>query len=335
MNIRELAIAAFRTPSLLQGTAARAADAMRDVAALSAGQVRSQEVGLAAARRAAADHASRIKADLREQAAKVAPGDPAVRAALASRGEHIKTMAKFGAPEGQAAETNRLLRKLALEMELANRRDELKAKGFSRHPGKGNDAPLVARPEGLLDLIETASVAGDDVALEWARRELAGCRHLAVSAELLERVDLATTRPGEFNPAVCERHLATLRQRTPADPGALLDDLVKANDVTGLVALVAWANASGDPAAVTAVVQRAAGLPAPAVDALRQIDAEATTAARAAARAHVELAEAQIDAAARLEGVDPAAEAALARVEQSAAARAADAQRNGAALTAL
>ena len=329
MNIRELAIKALRRPSPMAANAQATVDLMANVAREAAGAVERGELGLVGARRAARDHAERLKADLTDQAARFAPGDPAIRKAVVDRGEALK-IAGRGERDGPA-ETNRLLRRLVRETEISNRAAEFQARGYRARAG---DAPL-ATPETLLSFHELASAAGDEAAVEWCRRELAGVRHQAVRLELLERVDMAATRPGELNPIVAARYVAILNDRVPADPGKLLEELLSADDVTGAVALVAWASASGNPTAVRAILDRSHKLPAPVIEAVRAIDAEATADARQAAAEHVALAAARIDDAAALDGLEAPRQADLARAEQSAAARAADAERNGAALAAL
>ena len=284
-------------------------------------KVRRGEVGVVEARRLAKVQADRYRADLEKATAELAPGHPMLRKLIDDRRAHLKTMAGLAGPTDLARESNGLLRSLVIEQQIANRRGEFEARGFSKRPGGGPTDKPAPMPDGLLSFLETAGMSGDEAGVEWARRTLAANRHLVFDDATRERVEAAVVRPGEIDPGAIARNLEHIEKNGPiADPGKVLDNCLAVNDLNGAVAIVASIAGGLDlpgGTGATEVMTRCHALPAAALDALRRIDGERVEAARAQAREHLGLSAAQLDREAALDGATAPTDADLAAIARS------------------
>src|SRR6185437_10047896 len=109
--------------------------------------------------------------------------------------------------EGLQRETNRLLRQTLIEQQLQSRAAEFEGRTFVRPAHGGVPVPTL---DALLSFHEMAGNAGDEAAMEWARRQLEGFRTRVVEPQDQRRIDLACDRPDLVNPRLVETYVESL-----------------------------------------------------------------------------------------------------------------------------
>lgn len=205
--------------------------------------------------------------------------------------------------EGLQRETNRLLRGQLTEQQLQARASEFEGRVFLRPISGGQPSPTL---DGLLGFHRLASDAGDEVAREWARRQLEGFRNRVYSDEDARKIDLATDRPDRVNPRLVDVYVASFEGRGAEDRGAFVERAVEEGDANACIAAFLLARREPEGPRVRWVRDVLSHLPAfpdAALTTLRGLEAEARAEEAGAARAQAQFAIARAEAEAGFDGV--------------------------------
>ncbi len=243
------------------------------------------------------------------------PGPPAPTRRLAR--EHAS-------PDALQRETNRLLRQLIVEQQLASRAFEFEGAAFTKSINGAAPAPTL---DGLLAFHEQASQAGDDAAVEWTRRHLEAQRPLTLGEEDRRKIDLACDRPDRSNPRLVARDVEAMQGRGPAEVEEFVARSIEARDASACAAAFVLARECPEGASarwVRAVLEGLKDFPDAALAALRSWEADSRRADAEAARAAAEYAATLAESEARfpkLDAPDPEAVERMARLQAIPAAR--------------
>lgn len=206
--------------------------------------------------------------------------------------------------EGLQRETNKLLRQHLLEQQLQARAGEFEGKTFLRPVAGGVPSPTL---DSLLNFHRTANDSGDEVALEWSRRQLEGFRNRVFQPEDLRRIDLATDRPDRVNPRIIDVYVEAMKDRTGEDLETFADKAVEDADANACIAAFVLARQSPEGPRVRwvrKVLSALADYPEVALTTLRGLEAEARAGEAEAARAQAHFAIARVEAEVGLDGLE-------------------------------
>jgi hypothetical protein len=226
--------------------------------------------------------------------------------------------------EGLQRETNKLLRQHLVEQQLQVRAGEFEGKTFLRPVAGGVPAPTL---DGLLGFYRTASDSGDEVALEWSRRQLEGLRNRVFNADDLRRIDLATDRPDRVNPRLIDVYVEAMKDRSGDELETFAEKAVDDGDANACIAAFSLARQSPDGARVRWVRKVLSALPDfpdAALTTLRALEADARANEAEAARAQAEFAIARAEAEVGLDGLEAPTERdreRIARIESTPVAK--------------
>jgi hypothetical protein len=216
--------------------------------------------------------------------------------------------------EGLQRETNRLLRQHLVEQQLQARAGEFEGKTFLRPMAGGVPSPTL---DGLLAFHRTAADSGDEVALEWSRRQLEGFRNRVFSDDDLRRIDLATDRPDRINPRIVGVYVEAMAAKPAEDMEAFIDRAIVDGDTNACIAAFVLARQAADGARVRWVRKVLSGLPEfpdAALTALRGLEADARAAEAASARSQAQFAIARAEAEVDLTGLTTPTDDDLSRI---------------------
>lgn len=276
-------------------------------------QVKRGDLTLKVAREHALAAATQFKVTLRRRADHFSAVPRVFLDRLVEAGDARKRALEHLSVEGLQRETNHLLRKSLVEQQVMNRGPEFEGKGFVRTLTSGVPVPTL---DGLLAFHETSGHAGDDAAVEWARRQLESMRGRIVDPAEMRRIDLACDRPDAVNPRLVASYMEAVRAGDPGETEAFVANALESGDANACVAAFLMAREAPGGTAVRWVRDVLDGLntfPAAALATLRSIEADARNSDAEAAHAHVDYANAVVDAQVRLSGLEPPTEDDLAR----------------------
>jgi hypothetical protein len=206
--------------------------------------------------------------------------------------------------EGLQRETNRLLRLNLMEQQLQARAAEFEGKAFLRPVAGGVPSPTL---DGLLGFHRLAADAGDEVAVEWARRQLEGFRNRIVSPEDSRKIDLATDRPDRVNPRLIDAYCESLRGRNEQELETFVDRAKEEKDANACIAAFLLAREVPDGPGhrwVRKVLSSLAEFPDPALSTLRGLEAEARAGEAEAAQTQARFVVSQAQAEVALNGLE-------------------------------
>ncbi len=276
-------------------------------------QVRQGELTLKSAREKAAAAARDLRAELTERSKDPSPVprlflDRLVESANARvRALHSQSI------ESLQRETNRLLRENLIEQQIQARNAEFQTKTYVRPIAGGASAPTLG---GMLAFHETATLAGDEAAREWARRHLEAMRERVIDTDELRKIDLACDRPDQVNPRLIASYAEMIRDRSPEELELFVTEALATRDANACAAAFVVARNQTEPTRLRWVRQVLAGLsefPDQALSALRAWETEARTAETTVAQSMAARAVSAIEVDARLLDVDVPTEAELER----------------------
>jgi hypothetical protein len=205
--------------------------------------------------------------------------------------------------EGLQRETNRLLRQHLVEQQLQSRAPEFEGRTFLRPIAGGQPAPTL---DSLLGFHRMASDSGDEVAIEWSRRQLEGFRNRVFDDADIRKIDLATDRPDRVNPRLVDVYVESLKGRSPDELETFVDRAAEDRDANACIA--AFVLARQDPEGpklrwVRKLLSRLPEFPDVALTTLRGLEAEARASEDEAVKAQVKFAIARAEDEADLDGV--------------------------------
>lgn len=192
--------------------------------------------------------------------------------------------------EALQRETNRLLRDSLIEQQLRNREEEFRGQTYTRRVAGGDPAPSL---DDLLRLHQSATLAGDEAAREWARRQLEAVRPLAPDPEDQRRIDLACDRPDRVNPRLVSRYVEQLERAPDDDLDRFASHAIEARDANACVAAYVLARQAPEGSRhgwVRRVLDGLERFPDTALTTLRGMEADSRAEEAEAARAELELA---------------------------------------------
>lgn len=218
--------------------------------------------------------------------------------------------------EGLQRETNRLLRQTLVEQQLATRAAEFEARTFVRTLPGGKAAPTL---DSLLAFHESATQAGDDAALEWARRNLEAIRPRTPEPADQVKIDRACDRPDTVNPRIVASYMEALAGADLAALETFVHESITSRDSNACVAAFILAREAPGGTSVRWVRDVVNGLgefPETALTTLRTLEAEARAVDGEAARASADYAVALAESQLSLKGVESPTADELARQER-------------------
>jgi hypothetical protein len=207
--------------------------------------------------------------------------------------------------EGLQRETNRLLRQSLVEQQLQTRAREFEGKTFVRSFTGGQPAPTL---QSLLSYHESATLAGDEAAQEWTRRQLESMRTWVADPADQRRIDLACDRPEAVNPRLVATYMEALQSGDAEMVEPFVNNALEGRDANACVAAFLMAREDPRGTSVRWVRDVLNGLnefPDAALATLRSIEAESRDADADAARAQADYAVALAEAQVRFQGVEP------------------------------
>jgi len=276
-------------------------------------QVRRGDLTVKVARERAAVAAARLRDDLTRKSEGYSPRPRAFLDRLIEAGDARKKARESLSIEGLQRETNRLLRLNLTEQQLQARAAEFEGACFLRPISGGLPSPTL---DGLLAFGRTARDSGDEVAEEWARRQLEGFRNRAYNDDDARKIDLACDRPDRVNRRLIEAYVDALAGRSPEELETFVDRAMAGGDANGCIAAFVMARRDPEGSRLRWVRTVLAGLPNfpdAALTTLRTLEAEARSSEAEAARAQADFAIARAEAEVHLDGVGPPSEAELGR----------------------
>ena len=170
--------------------------------------------------------------------------------------------------------------------------------------------------ESLLAFHSHATVAADDAATEWARRQLEAYRPLVANPDDLRKIDLTTDRPDRVNPQLISAYINAMQGEVPDEMERFVTESVASKDANPCMA--ALVHARDDPHGirlrwVRQVLEGVEEFPDSALAALRALEATARDDDREAALAQAEFASALATSEAKLADLEAPSDAELAR----------------------
>ena len=287
-------------------------------------QVRRGDLTVKVARERSASAAAELRDRLIRQSEGYSPTPRAFLDRLVDADKARKKAKESLSIEGLQRETNKLLRQHLVEQQLQARVGEFEGKTFLRPIAGGVPAPTL---DSLLGFHRTAEDSGDEVALEWSRRQLEGFRNRVFGDDDLRRIDLATDRPDRVNPRLVGVYVESLRGRSVDELETFAEKALLEGDANACIASFVLARQEPEGPRLRWVRKVLSGLPEfpdAALATLRGLEAEARASEHEAARAQAEFAIARAEAEVGLEGLEaPTSEdlARLGRIESRPIAR--------------
>jgi hypothetical protein len=287
-------------------------------------QVRRGDLTVKVARERAAAASLELRDRLLKQSEGYSPTSRAFLDRLVEADKARKQAKETLSIEGLQRETNKLLRQHLVEQQLQARAGEFEGKTFLRPIVGGVPAPTL---DGLLGFHRMANDSGDDVALEWSRRQLEGFRSRVFNDDDLRRIDLATDRPDRVNPRLIDVYVDAMKDRPGDELETFAEKAVVDGDANACIAAFVLARQSPEgPSArwVRKVLSSLPAFPDAALSTLRGLEAEARASEAEAARAQAQFAIARAEAEVGLDGLEAPTERdreRLARIESKPVAR--------------
>ncbi len=279
-------------------------------------QVRRGDLTVKVARATTEAAAAQLRHDLRSRADGFQATPRVFLDRLVEAAEARKRSREQMSLEGLQRETNRLLRLSLVEQQLQTRAQEFEGKTYVRRMPGGQPAPTL---DSLLAFHQTASLGGDEAAVEWTRRQLEIQRPRVADAEDQRRIDLACDRPDSVNPRLVAAYLEAISAGDPAEVERFASNAVESSDANACVAAFLLARAEPSATAVRWVrdlLNSLSAFPAAALETLRAVEAETRGEDVEAARAQADYAIALAEAQARLTGVTTPTAEEIARAER-------------------
>jgi hypothetical protein len=267
-------------------------------------QVRRGDLTVKVAREKAQVVASELKVTLLQKSDGYSPVPRAFLERLVEASNARKRARHSMSIEGLQRETNRLLRQTLVEQQIVTRDEEFRGRTFVRSLPGGKLAPTL---DSLLSFHETVGHAGDESALEWARRQLEGMRNRVTEVDELKRIDMACDRPDAVNPRIVNRYVEALSGRDVDVLESFVNQALEDRDANACVAAFLLARELPGGSAVRwvrTVLNGVGSFPDAALSTLRTIEAEARAEDGEAARAQAEYAVALAEAQVRFPGVE-------------------------------
>jgi len=265
------------------------------------------------ARELAAGLASTVGGTIRGRAAEFSTASRAFLDRLVEVGERRKAAAERASLDVLQRETNRLLRSVLVEQQIQVRGEEFEGRAFVRPVAGGKPAPTL---DSLLQFHQTATLAGDDSAVEWARRQLEAKRPVVAGDEDQRRIDLATDRPDRVNPRLVSTYVEAMHGQGHEEHERFVSESIDSRDANACLAAFVLARQAPDGSRVRWVRMVLEGIdafPDAALTTLRAVEADARAAERGAALAQAEFSIARAESEARLPNLEAPTEAELSR----------------------
>ncbi len=279
-------------------------------------RVRQGELTVKVARERASDAASRLRDLLISRTNGFSPTPRAFLDRLIEATETRKAAKERASSEELLRETNRLLRQTLIEQQLASRASEFEGRTFVRSMSGGPTAPTL---DGLLRFHETASLAGDDTAIEWGRRQLESIRSRVVGDEDIRRIDTATDRPDRLNPRIVAVYIENLHEASIETLETFVSEALATRDANACAAAFALAREAPEgPSArwVRAVLDGLDHFPDAALNNLRVWESDSRSEDAQAARSKADYAATIAEADARFPGLEAPSIAEVERMER-------------------
>jgi hypothetical protein len=265
------------------------------------------------ARERAAAAARDLANDLRARSRSHASVPRVFRDRLRKAAEDRKVAREAQSLEGLQRETNRLLRQVLIEQQIAQRAAEFEGRAFVKATPTSQPLPTL---DGLLAFHAWSTQAGDEAAREWARRQLETMRAIVFNPEDHRRIDLACDRPDQVNPRLIATYVEAMKDQPADQLEAFVAHAVAERDANACIAAFSLAREAPEGAYAAWVRKVLDGLrefPDVALNALCVLEADAQASDQEAALAHAEQAAATAEAEARLAGLAAPTAADLAR----------------------
>ncbi len=279
-------------------------------------QVRRGDLTIKVAREQASLAAEDLRTRLLKQSENFSPTPRAFLDRLIESDKARKKARESLSIEGLQRETNKLLRQHLIEQQLQTRVAEFEGKTFVRPMIGGAPAPTLA---SLLSFHQTAVNSGDDVAIEWTRRQLEGFRNRVYGEDDLRAIDKATSRPDRVNPRLIGVYIQALQGRPSEELETFVDQAVEEKDANACIASFVLARQEDDGPNqrwVRKVLAHLGEFPDAALATLRTLEAEARSAEAEAAQAQARFAIARAEAEVKLDGLEPPTDEELKRLGQ-------------------
>ncbi|HEV3162951.1 MAG TPA: hypothetical protein VGZ22_02840 [Isosphaeraceae bacterium] len=210
--------------------------------------------------------------------------------------------------EGLQRETNQLLRQSLIEQQVLSRAVEFEGKTFLRPISGGPASPTL---DGLLNFHESATLAGDEPAREWTRRQLEGFRSRVVNPDDHRRIDLACDRPDQVNPRLVAGYIDSMQGRALDELETFVSQAVESRDANACTAAYMMAREAPEGTSlrwVRSVLNGLRSFPGIALVTLRACEADSRRAEADAAKAHADYAIALAESDARFSGLETPAD---------------------------
>jgi hypothetical protein len=206
--------------------------------------------------------------------------------------------------ESLQRETNRLLRQSLTEQQLTSRAAEFESRTFVRQIAGGHAAPTL---DSVLQFHESATLAGDEPAMEWARRQLETLRSRVIDEDDRRRIDLACDSPDHVNPRLVAAYVETVDRSDEVGMETFVTQALESRDANACTAAFLLARQQRDALNVSWVrtlLNNLHALPDSALATLRAWEVETRSLEAEAARAQAEFTAAQAEAEARFASLE-------------------------------
>jgi hypothetical protein len=266
-------------------------------------QVKHGDITLKVARERASSAADEMRSRLTRKSEGYSPIPRAFLDRLVEADKSRKKARESLSIEGLQRETNHLLRQHLVEQQLQTRVGEFEGKTFVRPIIGGVPAPTL---DSMLAFHSTAVNSGDDVAVEWTRRQLEGFRSRVFGEDDLRKIDLATNRPDHVNPRLVGVYVDALKDRPAEEQEIFADKAIEQKDANACIAAFVLARQVPEGAGARWVRKVLASLPEfpdAALSTLRGLEAEARASEAEAAKAQARFAIARVEAEVNLDGI--------------------------------
>jgi hypothetical protein len=279
-------------------------------------QVRRGDLTVKVARERAASAAAELRARLLKQSEGYSPIPRAYLDRLVEADKARKKSRETLSIEGLQRETNKLLRQHLVEQQLQARASEFEGKTYFRPIAGGVPAPNL---DSLLSFHRTAADSGDEVAVEWSRRQLEGFRNRVFNEDDRRKIDLATDRPDRVNPRLIDVYVEAMKGRSSEELETFVEKAVGEGDSNACIA--AFVLARQEPEGprsrwVRNVLSNLTEFPDAALSTLRGLEAEARASEAEAARAQAQFAIARAESEVNLDGLEAPTERELERASK-------------------
>jgi hypothetical protein len=253
-------------------------------------RVRRGDLTVKAAREAARAAADQITGDLLRQSTAFTPAPRLFLERLTEASSRRAELRKHRSVEDLQRETNQLLRQTLVEQQMQARQGEFESQSYVRPLAGGAPATTLG---SLLRFHDMATIAGDDAAVEWSRRQLEGMRGKVFTDEERSMIDQACDRPDRINSRLVVSYLERLASSSVDEIEVFLTQAIDRQDTNSCIALFVHARQSPADALPTwarRALQNLDLFPDAALAALRGWEAEARAIEEQAARSQAEFA---------------------------------------------